>query len=221
MKFFLDTANLDEIKDCESLGFLDGVTTNPSLMAREGIADQRERIREICSLTAGPVSAEVLATDVDGMVAEARELHTISSNVAIKLPMTLSGLAATRRLTDEGMVVNLTLVFSPLQAILAAKAGAAFVSPFVGRLDDVGEDGMRLVEKMVEIYNNYAFETEIIVASIRSPRHVLRAALMGADCCTIPFKVIKQLAEHPLTDKGLEAFLADNAKAAGRRSNSH
>ncbi|MDR2612025.1 MAG: fructose-6-phosphate aldolase [Deltaproteobacteria bacterium] len=216
MKFFIDTANIDEIKACAASGFLDGVTTNPSLMAREGIADQRQRIKEICSLTEGPVSAEVLAEDAPGMIAEARDLASIASNVAVKLPLTLPGLAATKALAGEGVAVNLTLVFSPLQALLAAKAGAAFVSPFVGRLDDVGADGMQLVEEIVSIFSNYPFETEIIVASIRSPQHVLRAALLGADICTIPHKVIAQLVSHPLTDRGLEAFLADHRKAAGK-----
>jgi transaldolase len=216
VKFFLDTANIDEIKACASFGFLDGVTTNPSLMAREGIANQRNRILEICSITDGPVSAEVLATDTEGMIEEAQSLFEIAGNVAVKIPLTMPGLAATRALADSGKAVNLTLVFSPLQALLAAKAGAAFVSPFVGRLDDVGEDGMQLVEDIVSIYTNYAFETEVIVASIRSPQHVLRAALAGVDICTVPFKVIEQLAQHPLTDKGLAAFLEDHRKASAK-----
>ncbi|MDR1080871.1 MAG: fructose-6-phosphate aldolase [Deltaproteobacteria bacterium] len=219
MKFFLDTANLEEIKRCATFGFLDGVTTNPSLMAREGISDQTARIEEICRVTEGPVSAEVLAVETEGMVAEAKTLADIAPNVAVKIPLTLPGLAATRELSDHGLAVNLTLVFSPLQALLAAKAGAAFVSPFVGRLDDIGADGMDLVESIVAIYNNYAFETEVIVASIRSPQHVLRAALIGADICTVPFKVIETLAAHPLTEKGLAAFLADHRKAADKRHN--
>ncbi|MDR1036510.1 MAG: fructose-6-phosphate aldolase [Deltaproteobacteria bacterium] len=223
MKFFLDTANIEEIKRCASFGFLDGVTTNPSLMARENISDQAARIEEICSLTEGPVSAEVIAADTEGMVEEARALADIAPNVAVKIPLTMPGLSATRSLADQGLAVNLTLVFSPLQALLAAKAGAAFVSPFVGRLDDVGMDGMDLVEDIVSIFSNYAFETEVIVASIRSPQHVLRAALIGADICTVPFKVIEQLASHPLTDKGLAAFLADHEKVAAKRPhpNSH
>jgi transaldolase len=212
MKFFIDTANLDEIKTAASFGFLDGVTTNPSLMAREGIADQEARIKEICHITDGPVSAEVLAVDTPGMLSEGRKLAALAHNVAVKLPLTLEGLEATRTLASEGIKVNLTLVFSPLQALMAAKAGAAFVSPFVGRLDDIGQDGFQLVDDIISIYNNYAFETEIIVASIRHPQHVLRAALSGADISTIPFKVIKQLASHPLTDKGLAEFLADHEK---------
>ncbi|MDR1312983.1 MAG: fructose-6-phosphate aldolase [Deltaproteobacteria bacterium] len=220
MKFFLDTANIDEIKRCATFGFLDGVTTNPSLMAREGISDQAERIKEICELSEGPVSAEVLATDTEAMVEEARTLAEIAPNVVVKLPLTMPGLAATRELAEMGVAVNVTLVFSPLQSLLAAKAGAAFVSPFVGRLDDIGQDGMDLVENIVSIYSNYAFETEVIVASIRSPQHVLRAALIGADICTIPFKVIEQLASHPLTDKGLAAFLADHQNAAARKGHS-
>jgi transaldolase len=216
MKFFLDTANIDEIKTCASYGFLDGVTTNPTLMAREGISDQKARIKEICKITDGPVSAEVLATDEAGMLAEARDLAAIAVNVAVKLPLTLPGLAATRVLADEGVAVNLTLVFSPLQALLAAKAGAAFVSPFVGRLDDIGMNGMKLVESIIDIYGNYVFDTEIIVASIRNPIHVLEAATMGAEICTVPLKVIQQLASHPLTDRGLEAFLEDHRKASSK-----
>jgi transaldolase len=215
MKFFIDTANLKEIEAAANRGFLDGVTTNPSLMAKEGIADQAARIKEICSITDGPVSAEVLATDLEGMKSEAFKLSGLAKNVVVKLPLTMDGLEATKYLDGKGVKVNLTLVFSPLQALLAAKAGASYVSPFVGRLDDIGSDGMSLVEEIITIYNNYAYETEIIVASIRSPQHVLRAALLGADISTIPFNVINQLANHPLTDKGLAAFLADHAKAKG------
>jgi len=215
MKFFIDTANLREIKEAASFGFLDGVTTNPSLMAKEGLAKQDDHIKAICALTPGPVSAEVLATDTEGMIKEGRHLAGLAPNVAVKLPLTMAGLAATGALAADGIKVNLTLVFSPLQALLAAKAGAAFVSPFVGRLDDVGHDGMELIEEIINIYGNYGFETEIIVASIRSPQHVLRSALLGADIATIPFKVIQQLAQHPLTDKGVAAFLADHAKVAG------
>lgn len=216
MKFFIDTANLDEIKQAASFGFLDGVTTNPSLLAKEGISRQDEHIQAICALTAGPVSAEVLATDKDGMIEEGRHLASLAPNVAVKLPLTMAGLAATTALAERDIKVNLTLVFSPLQALLAAKAGAAFVSPFVGRLDDVGHDGMDLVEQIMGIYGNYGYETEVIVASIRTPQHVLKSALMGADIATIPFKVITQLASHPLTDKGVAAFLADHAKAAAK-----
>ncbi|MDR2947303.1 MAG: fructose-6-phosphate aldolase [Candidatus Adiutrix sp.] len=214
MKFFIDTANLAEIKEAAAYGFLDGVTTNPSLMAKEGVSEQDEHIKAICALTPGPVSAEVLATEKEAMIREGRHLASLAHNVAVKLPLTMDGLAATGALAADGIKVNLTLVFSPLQALLAAKAGAAFVSPFVGRLDDVGQDGMALVEEIVTIYGNYGMETEIIVASIRSPQHVLRSALLGADIATIPFKVIQQLAGHPLTDKGVAAFLADHAKVA-------
>ncbi len=214
MKFFIDTANLDEIKKACDFGFLDGVTTNPSLMAKEGVAKQDDHIKAICALTPGPVSAEVLATDYEGMLTEGRHLASLAPNVVVKLPMTMDGLAATKVFASEAIMVNLTLVFSPLQAILAAKAGAAFVSPFVGRLDDAGHDGMALIEEIMTIYGNYGFETEIIVASIRSPHHVYKSALMGADIATIPFKVITQLAYHPLTDKGVATFLADHAQVA-------
>ncbi|MDR1922020.1 MAG: fructose-6-phosphate aldolase, partial [Candidatus Adiutrix sp.] len=197
-------------------GFLDGVTTNPSLMAREGISRQEAHIRAICELTPGPVSAEALAVESGAMIEEGRRLAALAPNVAVKLPSTLEGLKATGTLAGEGIKVNLTLIFSPLQALLAAKAGAAFVSPFVGRLDDVGHDGLSLVEEIMTIYGNYAFETDIIVASVRSPQHVLKAALIGADIATIPFKVIGQLAGHPLTDKGLADFMADQAKVAGK-----
>jgi transaldolase len=212
MKFFIDSANLVEIKGASNFGFLDGVTTNPSLMAKEGISDQKARIKEICSLTQGPVSAEVLALEVTDMVKEGTALAGIASNVIVKLPMTMSGLQATKILSSRSINVNVTLIFSALQALLAAKAGAAYVSPFVGRLDEIGTDGMGLVEEINRIYGNYGFKTEIIVASVRHPQHVLSAALIGADICTIPFAVIKQLAGHPLTDKGLSAFMADYNK---------
>ena len=212
MKIFIDTANLEEIKEASNFGFLDGVTTNPSLMYKEGISQQDEHIKAICALTAGPVSAEVLSVDREGMVTEGRRLAGLASNVVVKLPLTMEGLAATYILSAEAIRVNLTLVFSSLQAVLAAKSGAAYVSPFVGRLDDVGHDGMGIVEEILDVYNNYGFDTEVIVASIRSPQHVLKSALLGADIATIPFKVIGQLAAHPLTDKGVEAFLADHAK---------
>jgi transaldolase len=216
MKFFIDTANLDEIRRAAGYGLLDGVTTNPSLMAKEGLSEQDAHIKAICALTDGPVSAEVLATDQEGMLREGRRLAGLADNVAVKLPLTLDGLAATRILAAEGLKVNLTLVFSALQAMLAAKAGAAFVSPFVGRLDDVGQDGLELVSEIVTIYSHYGFETEIIVASVRSPQHVLKSALLGADIATIPFNVIRQLVAHPLTDQGLATFLADHAKVAGK-----
>jgi transaldolase len=212
MKFFIDTANLNDIKEAAGYGILDGVTTNPSLMAKEGISDQSARIREICAITTGPVSAEALATDSEGMIKEGRQLAALAPNVVVKLPLTMPGLQATKVLSNEGVKVNVTLVFSPVQALLAAKAGAAYVSPFVGRLDEIGVDGLALVDDIITIFNNYGYETEIIVASIRHPQHVLRAALIGADICTIPLGVIKQLSSHPLTDKGLASFLADHAK---------
>jgi transaldolase len=208
MKFFIDTANIDEIKEANSMGMVDGVTTNPSLIAKEGRPFE-EIIRDICAIVDGPISAEVIALDTAGMLKEARHLAKIHDNIVIKVPMTVDGLKATRQLADDGIKTNVTLVFSPLQALMAAKAGATFVSPFVGRLDDLSHDGMLLVEQIVEIYSNYAFDTEIIVASIRNPLHVLESALMGADIATIPFGVLKKFAAHPLTDKGLKAFLDD------------
>lgn len=214
MKFFIDTANLEEIGEAAGYGILDGVTTNPSLMARERIIDQDARIKEICSMTPGPVSAEVLAVDLEGMLNEAHHLADLAPNVVIKLPLTMPGLRATKVLSGEGLKVNVTLVFSAVQALLAARAGAAYVSPFVGRLDEIGADGMSMVEDVLAIFANYRLETKIIVASVRHPQHVLRAALIGADICTIPLAVIKQLSKHPLTDKGLAAFLADHAKLA-------
>jgi len=190
------------------MGMVDGVTTNPSLIAKEG-RDFEEIIREICDIVDGPISAEVISLEADGMVDEARELVKIHQNIVVKVPMTVDGLKATRQLSEEGIKTNVTLVFSPLQALMAAKAGATFVSPFVGRLDDLVQEGMLLVEQIVEIYSNYAFETEIIVASIRNPLHVLDSAIMGADIATIPFSVLAKLAAHPLTDKGIKAFLDD------------
>ena len=208
MKFFIDTANIDEIKEAHAMGMVDGVTTNPSLIAKEGRVFE-EVIKEICEIVDGPISAEVISLDAEGMLKEARELAKIHKNIVIKIPMTVEGLKATRKLSDEGIKTNVTLVFSPLQALMAAKAGASFVSPFVGRLDDISHDGMQLVEQIVEIYGNYGYETEIIVASVRNPLHVLDSALAGADIATIPFNVLSKLAAHPLTDKGLKAFLAD------------
>jgi len=212
MKFFIDTANIDEIKEAHSMGMVDGVTTNPTLIAREG-GDFQTIIKEICSIVDGPISAEVISLEADGMVKEARELAKIHDNIVIKIPMTIDGIKATRTLTEENIKTNVTLIFSPLQALMAAKAGATFVSPFVGRLDDLAQEGMVLVDQLVEIYSNYGYTTEIIVASIRNPLHVLDAAIMGADIATIPFDVLAKLAAHPMTDKGIKAFLSDWEKA--------
>jgi transaldolase len=210
MKFFIDTANLDEIKEAAELGVLDGVTTNPSLVAKEKYdITFKELIREICKIVPGPVSAEVVSTDVEGMMNEAHNLAKIASNVVIKIPLLKEGLKAVKRLKAEGIKTNVTLCFSPNQALLAAKAGAAFISPFIGRLDDISQEGMELIEQIVTIYKNYAFETEVLVASVRHPIHVVQAAMIGADIVTMPFKVIDQLIKHPLTDIGLQKFLAD------------
>jgi transaldolase len=208
MKFFIDTANIEQIKDAVSMGMVDGVTTNPSLIAKED-GDFETIISQICEVVDGPVNAEVISTDAEGMVREARKLVKIHQNIVVKIPMLVEGLKAVRRLAEEGIRTNVTLIFSPLQALMAAKAGASYVSPFVGRLDDVAHDGMQLTEQIVEIYHNYAFDTEIIVASVRNPLHVLESALMGADIATIPYSVLSKLAAHPLTDKGLAAFLKD------------
>lgn len=208
VKFFIDTANLDEIKKGVAMGMVDGVTTNPSLVAKEDKPFE-EIISDICKVVDGPVSAEVVSLEADGMVAEARELAKIADNIVIKIPMIVEGLKAVKMLSAEGIKTNVTLVFSSAQALLAAKAGASFVSPFVGRLDDIGTPGLDLISDIVTIYDNYGYQSEIIVASIRSPQHVVDSALVGADIATIPFKVINQLAKHPLTDKGMEQFLAD------------
>jgi len=208
LKFFIDTANIEEIKEGIALGMVDGVTTNPSLIAKENKPFESV-VREILDTVDGPVSLEVLSLDAEGMVAEGKKLARLGNNVVIKIPMSTEGLKVTRIFAGEGIRVNQTLIFSPLQALMAAKAGAAYVSPFVGRLDDIAHDGMEIVDQIVTIYNNYGYDTEVIVASVRHPRHVLAAALMGADIATIPFKVIVQLVKHPLTDKGIEAFLAD------------
>lgn len=219
MKFFIDTANLNEIKDAYELGVLDGVTTNPSLIAREGIAnrtDFKKHIKTICDIVQGPVSAEGVRPDLEGMLAEARELYEIDPHVVVKIPMTTIGLKAVKNLSQEGIQTNVTLVFSPLQALLAAKAGATYISPFVGRLDDISQDGMELVKQILDIFSNYLFETEIIVASVRNPIHVLTAARLGADIATIPYKVIEQLARHPLTDMGIEKFLQDWKKVENK-----
>lgn len=213
MKFFIDTAEVKEIRAASELGLVDGVTTNPSLVAKSG-RDFREVITEIAAMVDGPVSAEVISLDAEGMVKEGRELAAISpQNIVIKVPMTEEGLKATRIFAAEGIRTNVTLVFSPLQALLAAKAGAAFISPFVGRLDDIGQVGMEGIEQIRTILDNYGYGSEIIVASIRNPIHVLNAALIGADICTIPFSVMQQLAKHPLTDIGIEKFLADWEKS--------
>jgi len=208
MKFFIDTANIDEIKMANELGMVDGVTTNPSLVAREG-RDFKGLIKEICDIVEGPVNAEVVSLDAEGMVKEARELTHLADNIVVKIPMLEEGLKAVKTLAQEEINTNVTLCFSAIQALMAAKAGAAYISPFVGRLDDISHMGMALVEEIITIYDNYGFETEVIVASIRNPIHVLDAALMGADIATIPFKVIQQLTKHPLTDIGVEKFLAD------------
>jgi len=208
MKLFIDTANIDEIKEANRLGLIDGVTTNPTLIAKEG-KDFMQVVKEIFDTVDGPISLEAVSTTSEDMVKEARELAKIHRNAVIKIPMSRDGLIATKQLADEGIRVNMTLVFSPTQALLSAKAGAAYASPFVGRLDDISHWGMDLVEQIITIYDNYDFETEVIVASIRNPLHVLEAALIGADIATIPFKVIEQLIKHPLTDAGIERFLKD------------
>ncbi len=215
MKLFIDTANIDDIREANLLGVIDGVTTNPTLVSKEG-KDFMSIIKEICQIVDGPISVEAVSTDSEGMLKEAREFAQIHSNVVVKLPMTRDGLIATKQLATEGIRVNMTLVFSPTQALLAAKAGAAFVSPFVGRLDDISHWGMDLVEQIITIYDNYAFETEVIVASVRNPLHVVEAALLGADIATVPFKTILQLIKHPLTDRGIEQFLKDWKKVKKR-----
>jgi transaldolase len=215
MKFFIDTANLDEIREAASYGLLDGVTTNPSLLAKEK-GDPRAILREITKLVDGPVSAEVTALDAAGMVAEGLELRKIADNVVVKVPMTLEGLKALRALGEQNVPTNCTLIFSAVQALMAAKAGATYASPFVGRLDDVSSEGMELVEQICTIYRNYGYETEVLVASVRHPIHVVQAALLGADVVTLPATVLRQLAKHPLTDIGLERFLADWEKVKNR-----
>ena len=212
MRFFIDTADVAEIRDLAETGLLDGVTTNPSLVAKTG-RNFTEILREICEIVSGPVSAEVAATECDAMVAEGRALAKVADNITVKVPLTPDGLKACKRLTDAGTKVNVTLCFSPAQALLAAKAGATFVSPFVGRLDDIGHDGMELIAEIVEIYSAYPeIETEILVASVRHIGHVVQAAKLGADVATLPPSVLRAMYRHPLTDKGLEAFLADWAK---------
>jgi len=216
MKFFLDTANLNEIREAATFGFADGVTTNPSLISKEGDVDFKQHIAAICEIVQGPVSAEVTSQDKDGMVREGLEYSKIAPNVVIKCPLTREGLKATRELNDQGIRVNVTLCFSAAQAILAAKAGASFISPFLGRLDDIGHDGLVVLREIIEVYQNYSWKTEVLAASLRHPIHVIEAARLGADIATIPFKVIDQLFNHPLTDAGQAKFLADWAKS-GRK----
>lgn len=208
MKFFIDTANLEEIREANIRGWVDGVTTNPSLVAKTGMSN-KDCIAAICKEVSGPISAEVVSMDVEGMVREGLELAKIADNVVVKIPMCEEGLIAVRRLTSDGIKTNVTLVFSPLQALLVAKAGASMVSPFVGRLDDISATGMDTIEQIAHIFESYNFETEILVASIRSPMHVLDSALIGADIVTCPYKVMKQLVNHPLTEKGIQTFLKD------------
>lgn len=208
MKFFIDTANIGEIKEAASLGVLDGVTTNPSLVAKEG-KDFRKLLDEILAVVDGPVSAEVISTDYNGILKEAKELAAIHKNIVIKVPLLKEGLKAVKTLSEQGTKTNVTLCFSPMQALLAAKAGATYISPFVGRLDDISHNGMDLIAQIVQIYKNYGFQTQVLVASIRHPLHLLDAALMGADVATMPFNVITKLFNHPLTDIGLENFLKD------------
>jgi transaldolase len=216
MKIFIDTGNIKEIEQLAALGIIDGATTNPSLLAKEG-GDYRKILKEICRILQGPVSAEVVATDTEGMVTQGRELAAIDEHIVVKVPFGRAGLPACRTLTREGIRVNVTLIFSPTQALLAAKVGAAYVSPFVGRLDDIATSGMGLVQEIVEIFQNYEFSTEVLVASTRHPLHIVEAARLGADICTCPAAVIDSLFKHPLTDIGLERFLKDWEKAqAGR-----
>jgi transaldolase len=213
MKFFIDTANIEEITKAVALGMVDGVTTNPSLIAKENKPFE-ELLREICELVDGPVNGEAVSLDAEGMVREGRQLAAFHPNIVVKIPMTTEGLKAVKILSSEDIKTNVTLIFSSMQALMAAKAGASYVSPFVGRLDDISQVGMDLVSDIMNIYGNYGYETEVIVASIRNPVHVVEAALIGADIATIPFKVIDQLAKHPLTDIGMEKFLADWEKRA-------
>jgi len=215
MKFFIDTANIDEIREAASMGMLDGVTTNPSLVAKEK-KDFRKLLEEICSIVDGPISAEVISLDFDRMMKEARELVKIHKNIVVKIPLIKDGLKAVKALGGEGIKANVTLCFSANQALFAAKAGAYFISPFIGRLDDIGQNGMDLIGQIVTIYRNYGYTTEVLVASIRHPMHVVDAAMIGADICTMPFKVLDQLINHPLTDIGIEKFLFDWKKAQGK-----
>jgi transaldolase len=215
MKFFIDTARIEEIKEAAALGILDGVTTNPSLVSKTG-KDFRTLLDEILAVVDGPVSAEVIATDYDGILKEARNLSKIHKNIVVKVPLIKEGLKAVRTLSQEGVKTNVTLCFSPSQALLAAKAGASYISPFVGRLDDVSTNGMDLISQIVQIYRNYNYKTEVLVASIRHPLHLVEAALIGADVCTMPFDVINKLFNHPLTDVGLDKFLSDWKKSGSK-----
>lgn len=217
MKFFLDTANLDEIRQAAALGLADGVTTNPTLIAKEGNVDYKQHIAEICKIVSGPVSAETTSDDRDEMLKQGREYVKIAPNVVIKVPLTTAGLEATRIFDQEGIKVNVTLCFSAAQAICAAKAGASFISPFLGRLDDIGDNGLRLLEEIIEIYDQYDWKTEVLAASLRHPIHVIEAARMGSDIATMPFKVFQQLLKHPLTERGQEQFLADSKKASAAK----
>jgi transaldolase len=211
MKFFIDSGDIGEIREAQAMGAIDGVTTNPSLLAKGGLPTKKA-IAQICEIVDGPISAEVVATDTAGILTEGRELAKIHKNVVVKVPLIADGLKAVATFSKEGIRTNVTLCFSPTQAIFAAKAGASYISPFIGRLDDIAEEGMDLIEKIVTIYRNYEFETEVLVASVRHPVHVVQAALIGADICTVPFKVITQLVKHPLTDSGLAKFLEDAKK---------
>ncbi len=214
MELYIDTANLDEIKQAVDMGVLDGVTTNPSLIAKEKV-DYGKRLSQICEVVEGPVSAEVIAIDYAGMMKEGRERAKIADNIVVKLPCTVDGVKACKAFTDEGVRTNLTLCFQPLQALLVAKAGAFLVSPFIGRVDDIAEDGMDLIRRIRQIYDNYGYETKLLAASVRHPKHIVDCALAGADACTVPFNVIQQMMKHPLTDSGLEKFVADYKKAFG------
>jgi transaldolase len=218
MQLYIDTANLSEIRRAAALGVLDGVTTNPSLIAKEGDVDFHDHLREICTVVPGPVSAEVVSTDHDGMIAEAETLVTIAENIVIKLPCIEEGLRACKTLSDRGVRVNMTLCFQPLQALLAAKAGAFLISPFLGRIDDVGGDGMELVQQIRQIYDIYGFETKLLAASLRHSQHLVQSALLGADVATVPFKVIQQMLKHPLTDVGLKKFLEDWERSGAKSS---
>jgi transaldolase len=211
MKFFIDTGDVGEIREAHAMGLVDGVTTNPSLIAKSG-RKYRDVVVEICEIINGPISAEVLSTTYDEMMAEARDWHKVHKNIVVKLPLIPEGLKAVKSCTQEGIHTNVTLCFSPNQALLAAKAGASYISPFIGRLDDISETGMELIDKIVTIYKNYSYKTEVLVASVRNPTHVVDAALLGADICTIPFSVMKQLSQHPLTDVGLKKFVEDGKK---------